>query len=165
MAIRTELFARGTGRNVMPDSGKDCRITGVGGIRLWGRYSGVGLIIAAVALAADSTGATPKEPIKIIGVCGSPRKGKTTATALQVCLDAAKAVADNIEIELIELAGEDAAAFGSDFDGIPDTPAGVDDCRGFNNILKGLRDRGYSKQRLEKICLSNFLRVLKTVCG
>ena len=37
----------------MPDSGKDCRIAGVGGIRLWGRYSGVGLIIAAVALAAD----------------------------------------------------------------------------------------------------------------
>jgi multimeric flavodoxin WrbA len=44
--------------------------------------------------------------IKIVAVACSPRKGKTTATALQVCLDAAKKVdPDRIEIELIELAG------------------------------------------------------------
>jgi len=66
---------------------------------------------------------------------------------------------------LVDLAGEEAAAFGSDFDGISDTPAGVEDCRGFKNILQGLRDRGYSQNRLEKICLSNFLRVLRTACG
>jgi len=66
---------------------------------------------------------------------------------------------------LIDLAGEEVAAFGSDFDGIPDTPTGVEDCRGFDNILRGLRDRGYSPNRLEKICWSNFLRVLETVCG
>jgi multimeric flavodoxin WrbA len=58
-----------------------------------------------VALAADSAEAPPNEPIKIIGISGSPRKGKSTATALKVCLEAAKAVADNIEVELIELAG------------------------------------------------------------
>jgi membrane dipeptidase len=66
---------------------------------------------------------------------------------------------------LVDLAGEEVAAFGSDFDGIPDTPAGVDDCRGFENILQGLRRRGYPQNRLEKICWSNFLRVLETVCG
>jgi membrane dipeptidase len=66
---------------------------------------------------------------------------------------------------LIDLAGEDVAAFGSDFDGIPDTPAGLEDCRGFNNVIQGLRDRGYSKDRLRKICWSNFLRVLQSVCG
>lgn len=66
---------------------------------------------------------------------------------------------------LVDLAGEEAAAFGSDFDGISDTPAEVEDCRGFKNILRGLRDRGYSRNRLEKICMSNFLRVLRTVCG
>jgi membrane dipeptidase len=66
---------------------------------------------------------------------------------------------------LIDLVGEDYAAFGSDFDGIPDTPVGVEDCRGFNNIVKGLQDRGYSGNRLEKLCWSNFLRVLKAVCG
>jgi membrane dipeptidase len=66
---------------------------------------------------------------------------------------------------LVDLAGEEVAAFGSDFDGIPDTPAAVEDCRGFKNILQGLRDRGYSESRLEKICWANFLRVLETVCG
>ena len=66
---------------------------------------------------------------------------------------------------LVDLAGEQAAAFGSDFDGIPDTPEGVADCRGFKNIIQGLRDRGYSQDRLEKICLTNFLRVFRTVCG
>jgi membrane dipeptidase len=66
---------------------------------------------------------------------------------------------------LVDLAGEEVAAFGSDFDGIPDTPAGVEDCRGFNNILQGLRERGYSQNRLEKICWSNFLGVLEAVCG
>ncbi len=66
---------------------------------------------------------------------------------------------------LVEVGGEEAAAFGSDFDGIPDTPIGVEDCRGFKNIRQGLRERGYSQDRLEKICWSNFLRVLGAVCG
>jgi membrane dipeptidase len=68
---------------------------------------------------------------------------------------------------LVDVGGEEVAAFGSDFDGIPDTPGGVEDCRGFKNVIQGLqqRDRGYSRDRLEKICLSNFLRVLKAVCG
>jgi membrane dipeptidase len=66
---------------------------------------------------------------------------------------------------LVRVGGEEAAAFGSDFDGIPDTPAGVENCRGFVNILRGLRRRGYSPNRLEKICWSNFMRVLGTVCG
>jgi membrane dipeptidase len=66
---------------------------------------------------------------------------------------------------LVDLVGEDHAAFGSDFDGIPDTPIGLEDCRGFANILEGLRLRGYSRRRLEKICWSNFFRVFKSVCG
>ena len=66
---------------------------------------------------------------------------------------------------LVALAGEDHAAFGSDFDGIPETPAEFDDCRGFPLILDRLRLRGYSEQKLEKICWSNFLRVFKNVCG
>jgi membrane dipeptidase len=66
---------------------------------------------------------------------------------------------------LVDLAGEEAAAFGSDFDGVPDTPEGVDDYSGFINIVEGLRARGYSEARLEKICWSNFVRVLGKVCG
>jgi multimeric flavodoxin WrbA len=60
----------------------------------------------ATANASNAQGATDTKKIKILGVCGSARKGKTTATALQVALEAAKAVdPERIEIELIELAG------------------------------------------------------------
>ena len=89
----------------------------------------------AVALAADSTGATPGKPIKILGVCGSLRKGKTTATALQVCLDAAKAVADNIEVELIELAG--LAIHGAPAAGLPLPEGHPDD---FPKLVSKLTD-------------------------
>lgn len=65
-----------------------------------GVAAGTALSGAAAAAAADKTG------IKIVGVCCSLRKGKTTAAALQVCLEAAQAVApDQVEVELIELAG------------------------------------------------------------
>jgi multimeric flavodoxin WrbA len=43
--------------------------------------------------------------IKIIGISGSMRKGKTTAQALQAALESAKAVNSGIETELIELSG------------------------------------------------------------
>ena len=43
--------------------------------------------------------------MKIIAVACSPRKGKTTKAALEVCLAAAREVGDGIETELLELAG------------------------------------------------------------
>ncbi len=61
------------------------------------------MMTAAAAPAAESAAAA--KTLKIVGICCSPRKGKTTATALQVCLAAAKAVDPRIEVELIELAG------------------------------------------------------------
>ncbi len=60
--------------------------------------------VAAVA-AGTSALAADTEGIKILAICCSPRKGKTTATALKVCLEAAKGVGPNVEVELIELAG------------------------------------------------------------
>ena len=61
-------------------------------------------VVAAGAMAAQAAETSPKE-LKIVAVCCSPRKGKTTAAALQVALDAAKAVNPAIEVELVELAG------------------------------------------------------------
>jgi multimeric flavodoxin WrbA len=43
--------------------------------------------------------------VKIIGVACSPRKDRTTAAALRVCLDAAKGFGSEIETEMIDLAG------------------------------------------------------------
>ncbi len=45
--------------------------------------------------------------MKILAINGSPRRGKSTAFALQQALEAAKAVSDQIETELIELGGLD----------------------------------------------------------
>jgi multimeric flavodoxin WrbA len=67
-----------------------------------------GLSAGTVTLAAAAAGAAeaaPPKTVKILGICCSPRKGKTTATALRVCLEAAKAAGPGIEVELIELAG------------------------------------------------------------
>jgi hypothetical protein len=43
--------------------------------------------------------------IKVLAICCSPRQGKSTATVLKACLEAAQAVSPNIETELIELGG------------------------------------------------------------
>ena len=65
-----------------------------------------GVAVSAIAgPAGASNTASPEETIKIIAVSCSPRKGKSTAAALQVCLEAAKAVSPRIETELVELAG------------------------------------------------------------
>jgi len=63
---------------------------------------------AVTAVAASAAESQPQPPaggrIKIVALSCSPRKGKTTATALGVCLDAARQVSDKIDTELIELA-------------------------------------------------------------
>ena len=41
--------------------------------------------------------------IRVVGVSGSPRKGKTTATSVQIALDAAQEIDSRIETELIDL--------------------------------------------------------------
>lgn len=58
---------------------------------------------ARPAAALETTSADP--PVKIVAVSCSPRKGKTTATSLHVCLEAARQACPGIETELIELAG------------------------------------------------------------
>jgi len=62
---------------------------------------------AATGLATSAHAAEGERQasIKILGICCSPRPGKTTFTSLQVCLEAARVVGDNVETELIELAG------------------------------------------------------------
>ena len=69
--------------------------------------AGAASLAAGAALAAEAAPTGPAESVlKIIGVACSLRAGKTTAQALGICLEAAKAVApQRIEVELIELAG------------------------------------------------------------
>jgi multimeric flavodoxin WrbA len=92
--------------------------------------AGVGVAATAAlhstgpAMSAESASAA--KGIKIIAVSGSPRKGKTTFAALQVALEAAKAVdPERIETELIELA--DMKMNGNMAAGIPLEPGQQDD--------------------------------------
>lgn len=71
-------------------------------------------VAAAVSLSSRAVPSeTPAaEKIRIVGIACSPRKGKTTATAVGVALEAAKGVDPRIGTELIDLGGRDIA--GSD---------------------------------------------------
>jgi multimeric flavodoxin WrbA len=64
----------------------------------------------AAALLASTSPAFPADApegssLKLIGVSCSPRRGMTTAKAVQAALDAAKAVSPRIRTELIDLGG------------------------------------------------------------
>jgi len=85
----------------------------------------------AAALASTTAKAADKKSVRILGVSCSPRKGKTTATAVQAALDAAKEVDPRIEVELIDLGGMQIA--GSS--GTSSQPS--DD---FDKILPALKD-------------------------
>jgi multimeric flavodoxin WrbA len=68
-----------------------------------GTAGAAGAIAGAASAQEEQAG---RSPIKIVGVCCSPRPGMSTAQALQVSLDAARQVdPETVEIELIELAG------------------------------------------------------------
>lgn len=59
---------------------------------------------------------------------------------------------------LINIGGEDVAALGSDFDGIPPYEC-LSDCLKVRGLLTYFADRGIKERVLEKIALKNFMRV------
>jgi len=68
-------------------------------------------------------------------------------------------VADHFD-HLISVAGIDHVGFGSDFDGIDNTPTGLEDVSTFPAIVAELIRRGYSDQEIKKLLGLNLLRVL-----
>jgi multimeric flavodoxin WrbA len=87
------------------------------------------------AAAAEPAETERAKPIKIVGICCSPRQGKTTAASLAVCLEAAKEVDEKIDSELIELAGM--KIDGSVAAGVPLAPGQQDD---FPDLVPKLSD-------------------------
>ena len=65
---------------------------------------------------------------------------------------------DHID-HIVKLAGIDHVGLGSDFDGIESAPKELDDVTSYPALVKGLKDRGYSKTDIEKILGLNFIRV------
>ncbi|HHV63950.1 MAG TPA: membrane dipeptidase [Peptococcaceae bacterium] len=64
---------------------------------------------------------------------------------------------------IAEVAGVDCVAFGSDYDGIPSPPLGLEDASKFPHLLEKLKDCGFKDTELTKICHGNFVRVLANV--
>jgi membrane dipeptidase len=64
-----------------------------------------------------------------------------------------------------KVAGVDHVGLGSDFDGVPSLPRGMEDVSRLPRITEALLARGYKDRDIKKILGGNFLRVLKAVTG
>ncbi|GHV45902.1 membrane dipeptidase [Spirochaetia bacterium] len=69
-------------------------------------------------------------------------------------------IADHIDY-IVKLAGEDAIALGSDFDGIYSLPTGVTGCDFYPLLEEELRRRSYTAEQITKFFSANFLRVFR----
>ncbi|MFY0599501.1 MAG: dipeptidase [Cyclobacteriaceae bacterium] len=74
-----------------------------------------------------------------------------------------KIVADHID-RVVELAGIESVAFGSDFDGVGNSlPNGLKDVSMYPNVIFELLKRGYTEDQIELICYKNTFRVWNKV--
>jgi len=64
---------------------------------------------------------------------------------------------------VVSLVGPDHVGLGSDYDGIPATPLGLEDASRLPVLTRGMLERGYSEEDIRKILGGNFLRVIKQV--
>ncbi len=64
-------------------------------------------------------------------------------------------------VHVIDLVGVDYVGLGSDFDGIPSAPIGLDDVTSYPIITNALVEKGYSIKDINKILGGNLLRVLE----
>jgi len=73
-----------------------------------------------------------------------------------------EAVVDHL-LHIIDVAGDEVAALGSDFDGFVVPPEGLEDVAALPNLTVALSRRGVAPRVLEKILGGNVLRVLDSV--
>lgn len=64
-------------------------------------------------------------------------------------------------VHVIDLVGVDYVGLGSDFDGIPSAPIGLDDVTTYPIITNALVEKGYSTEAINKILGGNLIRVLE----
>ncbi|MBD3171055.1 membrane dipeptidase [Candidatus Bathyarchaeota archaeon] len=73
-------------------------------------------------------------------------------------------VVDHID-HIVNLVGPDHVGLGSDFDGIPSTPKGLEDASKIPDITRELVKREYCEEDIRKILGGNHLRLIKEVVG
>jgi membrane dipeptidase len=69
---------------------------------------------------------------------------------------------DHID-HIAQVAGIDHVGIGTDFDGIPSLPEGIDSAADLPKVTTALRERGYSTDALRKLLGGNLLRVFRSV--
>jgi membrane dipeptidase len=62
---------------------------------------------------------------------------------------------------VVKVAGIEAVGIGSDFDGIEEVPAGLEDVSKFPNLTRALEARGYTEEQVRQIYGGNFLRFMR----
>jgi len=65
----------------------------------------------------------------------------------------------------VKVAGIDHVGLGSDFDGVPSLPKGIEDVSKLPHITEALLKKGYSEEDVKKILGGNFMRVIREVTG
>jgi membrane dipeptidase len=80
--------------------------------------------------------------------------GEATIEDIVSCID-----------RVAKLAGIDHVGIGTDFDGIPDVPRGLEDVSKMHELAAALERRGYSESDIDKVMGANFLRVVREVVG
>ncbi|TIC25949.1 hypothetical protein E3Q12_00657 [Wallemia mellicola] len=69
-------------------------------------------------------------------------------------------VANHID-HIAEVAGKSHVGIGSDFDGVPTTPEGLDDISKYPSLFVELYKRGWTKNELAGLARGNFIRILR----
>ena len=72
------------------------------------------------------------------------------------------AIIDHID-HVVKVAGIDHVGIGSDFDGVPCLPQGIDSVADLPKITQALLDRGYTREQIHKVLGGNLLRVFRQV--
>ena len=73
-----------------------------------------------------------------------------------------EAIIDHID-HVAKIAGVDHTGLGSDFDGTPSMPQGLDSAADLPKITEGLLKRGYTAEQIRKILGGNLMRVFTEV--
>jgi membrane dipeptidase len=104
------------------------------------------------------------EALKDDPVARYRRRGEVVREAMGGYSVPSTAIVDHID-HIVRLVGVDHVAFGSDFDGVPDLPAGMEDVTHLPDLTRLLVERGYDEIEIRKILGENFMRVFEAVTG
>jgi len=77
----------------------------------------------------------------------------------EACTTPLSNLVDHVD-HALQLVGPRHVGFGSDFDGVPTLPAGMEDCSKLPHLTAALLERGYSEEDLTHVLGENVLRVM-----